>query len=65
MRRRNTCSSLTAANLERLCQIHPDGMAAVWLYRLTSRTAEAVELRQNSPFAGVFTDAKRRVVLAA
>jgi hypothetical protein len=69
-----------AANLERLRQIHPDGMATVWLDRwagilhrgaeavldiLTSRAAEAVELRQNSPFAGVLTDEERRAVLAA
>jgi excisionase family DNA binding protein len=68
------------ANLNRLRQIHSDGMAAVWLDRwavvlddgaeavldvLTSRTSDAVELRQNSPFAGVLGEAERRAVLAA
>jgi len=32
---------------------------------LTSRAPEAVELRQNSPFAGVLSEAERRAVLAA
>jgi excisionase family DNA binding protein len=69
-----------AANLERLREVHPDGMAAMWLDRwravldegieavlevLTSRAPHAVELRQNSPFAGVLPDAERRAVLAA
>jgi excisionase family DNA binding protein len=69
-----------AANLERLREIHPNGMAAVWLERwaavlrrgaeavlevLTSSAADAVELRQNSPFAGVLDDAERRAVLTA
>ena len=69
-----------AANLERLRQIHPDGMAAMWLGRwqvvldsgtegvldmLVSRTPEATELRQNSPFAGVLPEAERRAVLSA
>jgi hypothetical protein len=55
-------------------------MAAVWLDRwqdtlddrveavldaLTSREPRAVELRQNSPFAGVLTETERRAVLAA
>lgn len=69
-----------AANLERLRQVHPDGMAAMWLQRwrvtlddgveavleaLTSQAPQAVELRQNSPFAGVMPEAERRAVLAA
>lgn len=69
-----------ATNLERLRRVHPDGMAAVWLDRwrgvlnagieavldvLTSRAPEAIELRQNSPFAGVLPEAQRRAVLAA
>jgi excisionase family DNA binding protein len=69
-----------ATNLERLRQVHPDGMAAMWLDRwrtvldsgieavldvLASRAPEAIELRQNSPFAGVLTEAERRAVLAA
>jgi len=68
------------ANLGRLRRIHPDGMAAVWLNRwqaaldegaeavlevLTSRAPHAVELRQNSPFAGVLTETERHAVLAA
>ncbi|GAA3748353.1 helix-turn-helix domain-containing protein [Plantactinospora mayteni] len=69
-----------AANLERLRSVHPDGMAAKWLERwrevldagvesvltvLTSRRPDDVELRQNSPFAGVLPEAERRAVLAA
>jgi hypothetical protein len=69
-----------ASNLERLSRVHPDGVAAMWLDRwramlaagseavldvLTSRAPEAIELRQNSPFAGVLADAERKAVLAA
>lgn len=69
-----------ATNLQRLRQVHPDGMAARWLEQwravldagvetvldvLTSRAPRAVELRQNSPFAGVLLDAERRAVLTA
>ncbi len=69
-----------AANLERLRQVHPHGMAHIWLDRwqtvleagveavldtLTSRAPDAVELRQNSPFAGVLPEAERRAVLSA
>ena len=69
-----------AANLQRLRRVHPDGMAARWLDKwrtvldagveavldvLTSRTPDAVELRQNSPFAGVLPDTERRAVLTA
>ncbi|MFV2022212.1 helix-turn-helix domain-containing protein [Micromonospora sp. LOL_023] len=67
-----------ASNLERLRAIHPDGMTRHWLDRwaevltggtevvletLTSRSALADELRQNSPFAGVLTEAERQSVL--
>jgi excisionase family DNA binding protein len=67
-------------NLARLRKVHPDGMAALWLDRwratlddgieavldtLTSRAPRAVELRQNSPFAGVLSEAERRAVLNA
>jgi len=69
-----------AANIERLRQVHPRGMATMWLDRwrsildagaeavlsmLTSRSPDAVELRQNSPFAGVLSEAERHAVLAA
>jgi hypothetical protein len=69
-----------ASNLDRLKQVHPRGMAAMWLHRwqavldagaeavlasLTSRDPGAVELRQSSPFAGVLPEAERRAVLAA
>jgi excisionase family DNA binding protein len=69
-----------ATNLERLRQVHPDGMAARWLDRwrvvldagveavldmLASRAPEAIELRQNSPFAGVLPETERQAVLAA
>ncbi|MEQ4301345.1 hypothetical protein ABNF97_08130 [Plantactinospora sp. B6F1] len=69
-----------AANLERLRSVHPDGMAAKWLERwsavldagvesvltvLTSTRPDDVELRQNSPFAGVLPESERRAVLAA
>lgn len=69
-----------AVNLQRLRRVHPDGMAAAWLDRwtavlnrgaeavldvLTSPNADAVELRQNSPFAGVLDEAERRAVLNA
>ncbi|MDQ7904326.1 helix-turn-helix domain-containing protein [Phytohabitans sp. ZYX-F-186] len=69
-----------SANLERLRRVHPDGMAARWLDRwaevldagveavldtLVSRAPVAIELRQNSPFAGVLPEPERRAVLAA
>ncbi len=68
------------ANLLRLRLVHPDGMAAQWLDRwqdvldegaesvlqiLTSRSPAAIELRQNSPFAGVLPEGERQAVLAA
>ncbi len=68
------------ANLARLAQVHHDGMAAAWLDRwrtvldagveavldaLTSREPYAMELLQNSPFAGVLTVDERQAVLDA
>lgn len=65
-------------NLERLGVVHPSGMTAVWLGHwqatlaegveavldiLTSRAPFAIELRQNSPFAGVLPEDERRAVL--
>jgi hypothetical protein len=72
--------SKAQVNLDRLRRVHPHGMAAVWLDRwqatlddgteavldaLTSRAPLAIELRQNSPFAGVLPEPERRAVLAA
>jgi excisionase family DNA binding protein len=66
------------ANLSNFQARHTRGQAVRWLAdwaklldgpveqvlgALTSRTPRAVELRQNSPFAGVLSDAERRVVL--
>ena len=66
------------ANLDRLQEVHPTGMASRWLSAwrslltsgvdsvldvLTSRSPYAVELRQNSPFAGILSDDERRTVL--
>jgi excisionase family DNA binding protein len=71
---------LARDNLARLLATHPSGMSAVWLARwrgvvedgvdavlhvLTSGSGRAVELRQNSPFAGVLTEDERAAVLAA
>lgn len=68
------------ANLNRLCTVHPDGMTARWLDQwrqvlnagaeavldvLTSHAPQATELRQNSPFAGVLSEAERHAILAA
>jgi excisionase family DNA binding protein len=67
-------------NLAHLRTVHPRGMAARWLERwqvvldsgteavhdaLTSPAPLAIELRQNSPFAGVLSEGERRDVLAA
>jgi excisionase family DNA binding protein len=67
-------------NLARMQATHPSGMSAGWLARwvrvldqgvddvldvLTSPSPLAVELRQNSPFAGILTDAERTAVQAA
>jgi len=72
--------SKARVNLDRLRRVHPDGMASVWLDRwqvvlddgveavlevLTSRSPHAVELRQNSPFAGVLPEVERHAVLAS
>jgi hypothetical protein len=61
-------------------RIHPNGMSTVWLSRwqdvldhgvdtvldtLTSRSEEAIELRQNSPFAGVLSEHERAAVQTA
>jgi len=64
-------------NLDRLSKRHPsarpwldawrrtlDNGPAATLQTLTSTSESAVELRQNSPFAGVLTEAERRNVLA-
>lgn len=67
-------------NIAHMLTVHPAGMSARWLSRwrkvldegvdatldvLTCRSPEAVELRQNSPFAGVLPDDERRAVVAA
>lgn len=68
------------ANLIRLRRVHPSGMSSRWLEEwervlargseaileiLTSQTPLAIELRQNSPFAGVLSDGERVTVLNA
>ncbi|WP_405428957.1 helix-turn-helix domain-containing protein [Micromonospora sp. NBC_00617] len=65
-------------NLDRLLRQHRETMTEVWLKRwqdkinegvnavlkaLTSDDPEAVELRQNSPFAGVLSQPQRKKVL--
>ncbi|MFC4149395.1 helix-turn-helix domain-containing protein [Micromonospora mangrovi] len=65
-------------NLDRLLRQHADTMAGVWLKRwqdkidegvnsvlraLTSDDPESVELRQNSPFAGVLSQPQRTKIL--
>jgi excisionase family DNA binding protein len=67
-------------NLHRMLLTHSSGMSATWLSRwqeilddgvdavldvLTSRAPLAVELRQNSPFAGVLTPEQRTATLTA
>jgi excisionase family DNA binding protein len=67
-------------NLEHLSRVHPSGMSAVWLAEwqavlaegedavftvLTSTEPRAIELRQNSPFAGVLSPEERAAALAA
>jgi excisionase family DNA binding protein len=67
-------------NLERLRTIHTRGMSRHWLDQwavvldegadsvlqtLTSRSPHAVELRQNSPFAGVLSEEERSSALTA
>jgi hypothetical protein len=68
------------SNLGRALQAHPTGMASRWLREwrsvldrgptavletLASPAPLAIELRQNSPFAGVLPEPERRAVLAA
>lgn len=68
------------ANLQRMVEATPRGGARVWLQEwsrllegplvellaaLTSPSPRSRELRQNTPFAGVLTDADRMAVLAA
>jgi len=67
-------------NLQRLRRTHESGNSAKWLAAwqailasgpeavletLTSQAPLAIELRQNSPFAGVLSDDERRSVLSA
>jgi excisionase family DNA binding protein len=67
------------ANLEHLMRVHAGGTSMPWLVRwaavldsgatavldlLTSRAELAVELRQNTPFAGMLTASERRTALA-
>jgi len=67
-------------NLQRMLNPHPSGMSAAWLSSwrdilddgvdavldtLTSQARQAVDLRQNSPFAGVLTQEQRTAALAA
>jgi excisionase family DNA binding protein len=67
-------------NLVRLERVHPAGMSAQWLARwrilveegpeavmraLVAESGDAVELRQNSPFAGVLSQAERLAILRA
>ena len=69
-----------AKNLQHLRQVHPGGMTAQWLGEwqkvldsgedavfsaLTSSSMHAVELRQNSPFAGVLSEQERAAALGA
>ena len=68
------CLAIARRNLSSLLSIHPRGQARRWLTQwsdlldgpvadvvdvMTSRSQRAVELRQNSPFAGVLTEAER------
>ena len=72
--------AIVTNNLRRLAEVHRFGMTARYLRRwqevidtgpdavfeaLTSGAEWAVELRQNSPFAGVMSESERAVVLAA
>lgn len=73
----DTGLGIARANLERARALHPrsgpwiDAWAAILddpeqvMERLTATDAEADELRQNSPFAGVLDDAERTEILAA
>ena len=72
--------SQVAKNLHHLRQVHPVGVTARWLDEwqkvldsgddavfgaLTSSSMQAVELRQNSPFAGVLSEQERTAALEA
>jgi hypothetical protein len=72
--------SQVAKNLRHLRQVHPVGVTARWLDEwqkvldsgddavfgaLTSSSMQAVELRQNSPFAGVLSEQERTAALEA
>jgi excisionase family DNA binding protein len=72
--------ALAARNLRHLREVHPGGVTAHWLDRwqqllasgedavfsvLTSPSADAAELRQNSPFAGVLSEQERAAALQA
>jgi len=72
--------SVARTNVSRLLEQHPTGMTASWLTEwqqildrgvddvaevLTSRAPGAVELRQNSPFAGALPQQTRSQVLTA
>jgi excisionase family DNA binding protein len=67
-------------NMIKLSEVHPRGAAAEWIGQwrhlldsgpdsvmeiLTSRSRRAIELRQNSPFAGTLTEQERQAVLGA
>jgi excisionase family DNA binding protein len=69
-----------AINLRRLRRLHPEGREWEWLDRweavldegaeavleaLTSSAQYAVDLRRNSPFAGVLSETERRTVIDA
>lgn len=72
--------SQAESNLERLLQVHSTGMTATWLEEwrkalnsgldvvfdmLTSTVPKAIEMRQNSPFAGVLDAEERQAALAS
>lgn len=71
-------TALARSNLRRLHAVHPSGQTGVWLTRwdevldagpdavfeaLLSSAEWAVELRQNSPFAGVLSTEERHQIL--
>lgn len=68
------------SNVEHLARVHPTGVTVAWLAEwrrlldsgldavfdaLTSRNRWAVELRQNSPFAGIIDEQERQAALTA
>jgi excisionase family DNA binding protein len=67
-------------NVAKLLEVHPSGTVVEWINQwrrlldagpdpvlemLNSRSRRAIELRQNSPFAGVLTDRERQAALLA